>query len=473
MGERTGLLLPERVKPRIDEDQYARYMEVIDGDEEVYRIMKLGPEQAAKVFSAWQNGECANLSTESVDLSKLRERWDRYRQYKSELIQDKTIPPQVKQAYRWRINEQIANIGMVLASQGGKPDVFRRMNEFIYGKVNAAVYHNAIDKFAADAEAIMVGDYADDVKAAALEVLQITEGLRGDRKALGPTPEVFQAVREHHMRREKGYYALLLAGVEVPQEGKITNAIGDPILERVVRENLKSDYPIQDSSDNTWGVVHSKEKRGIERPATYAMVPERYIGLGLGHEIGSHLLERVNGARGPLALAEDGLDRTELGNEGRALIREQVVYGTFEEFAKTVRWRDVLRREVAIGFAAGTDNPDDVPHNSADTYAFMNAIDYMYKIKLKPGNADDARRAAAETTKSLLLRVLKGTDGRGGAYLKDKVYLEGNVACWENAAVNGPEVIANGDLGKWDINNPRIVMLLQQLGVLPTDTAVF
>ena len=57
--------------------------------------------------------------------------------------------------------------------------------------------------------------------------------------------------------------------------------------------------------------------------------------------------------------------------------------------------------------------------------------------------------------------MLKGTDGTGGAYLKDTVYLEGNVAVWQV-----PELIPEGDKGKYDIANPRHTESLVRLGVI-------
>lgn len=195
------------------------------------------------------------------------------------------------------------------------------------------------------------------------------------------------------------------------------------------------------------------------------MPVKRFVGLGLGHEIGSHLLEVTNGERGPLGLASIGLDRYELGNEGRAVIREQVVYENFDEFSKLVRWRDILRRHVAISYASGVG--EDAPHEASEVYTFMNAIDQMYQLKeLKPGaEPREAYEKADSKTTALLTRVLKGTDGKGGAYLKDKVYLEGNIACWNQS----PSAINNGDLGKFDITNPRHITLLQKLGLLPNN----
>lgn len=183
------------------------------------------------------------------------------------------------------------------------------------------------------------------------------------------------------------------------------------------------------------------------------------MGLALGHEVGSHLLERINGLVGPLRLASDGLDRYELGNEGRAIIREQVPYETFDEFGNLVRWRDILRRDIAVGLGAGVG--EERPHSFSEVYGAMKPIDTMYA--LKSGKPETAHKRSWDLT----VRTRRGVSGEGGAYLKDKVYLEGNVACWLTAALQGPAAISGGDLGKFDINNPRHIVLLQSVGLLP------
>jgi hypothetical protein len=67
---------------------------------------------------------------------------------------------------------------------------------------------------------------------------------------------------------------------------------------------------------------------------------------------------------------------------------------------------------------------------------------------------------------SMAVRALKGTDGNGGAYIKDIVYLEGNIRCWRVAKSN-PQFIMYGDLGKFDIANHTHVNALTNLGILP------
>ena len=50
---------------------------------------------------------------------------------------------------------------------------------------------------------------------------------------------------------------------------------------------------------------------------------------------------------------------------------------------------------------------------------------------------------------------------RGQRSLKDSVYLEGNIHCWQAAATDA-EIILRGDLGKVDIPNPRHMEIIEK-----------
>jgi len=464
--QREGLLLPEATQTPDDLHVYEAFKAAHLDTTEVYRQMSLEGEQKQRALVALRAGEDADFSVpESPDEVPLDSRIAVLKDWKRELIADPSIDPDIKQAYRWKVNEDIANLYMLQASREGNMSAFRRWNKYIYGEPDEMIYRGALDWVAADAEQIIASSDKSFAIESAQKVLALLEGQRGYRELLAPDEETFAAVREDHLR-EGGYYALLLDGVTLPHDGKITNEVGDAALRHVLRNNLQSDYEIVDAPGAAWSVVHSRSE--VERPKTYNMPAKRFVGLGVGHEIGRHLLERVNGLRGPVRLAAGGLDRTEKGNEGRAIVSEIVPYESFDEFGKLVRWRDILRRDIAIGYAWGIGQ--DEPRTSKETYAFMNAIDTMYQAKLTGQDASETQDKAHKKTGDLLARVLRGVDGaKGGAYLKDKVYLEGHVATWLTAAQKGAQSISEGDLGKFDINNPRHIALLQNKGLLPKE----
>jgi len=463
--KREGLLLPESTQTPDDSSLYQSFEAAHLDNTEVYRSMSPEGERKQAILEALRNGHDTDFAAPaSSDEIPLTDRIAALKQWKRELIADMAIDSEIKQAYRWKVNEDIANLSMLEASRAGNMNAFRRWNKYIYGEPDETIYRAALDWVAHDAENIVASSDKPLAVESARSVLSMLDGQRGYRELLAPDEETFKAVQDDHMR-EGGYYALLLDGVSLP-DGKVTPETGDTALRHIVSNNLQSDYEIVDAPGAAWSVVHSRHE--VERPATYNMPTKRFVGLGIGHEIGRHLLERVNGLRGPVRLAAAGLDRTEWGNEGRAIASEIVPYESFDEFGKLVRWRDILRRDIAIGYAWGVGQ--DEPRTSKEVYAFMNAIDTMYQAKLSKDDEQTTRDKAHKKTGDLLVRVLRGVDGKqGGAYLKDKVYLEGHVATWLTAAQKGARAISDGDLGKFDINNPRHITLLQNKGLLPKD----
>lgn len=466
--KREGLLLPEPDSPPGDIGLFESFQAAHLDTTEVYRQMTVEGNRQEDAQAALRRGEDVDFSLqengEDNDRETISRRSNALQRWKRDLISDSTINPELKQIYRWKINEDIANLHILEASLAGDMRNYRRWNKFIYGEPDEDIYRGALDWVAHDAEQILTHpDQPSEVKEAASNVLAMLDGERGYRELLIPDEQTFSDVREDHMR-DGGYYALLLDGVSLPEKGKVANDVGDVALRHILRNNLQSNYEIVDAPGASWSVVHSRGQ--VERPKIYNMPVKRFIGLGVGHEIGRHLLERVNGLRGPIRLASRGLDRTELGNEGRAIVSEIVPYDSFDEFGRLVRWRDILRRNIAIGYGWGTGQEQ--PRTSKEIYAFMNTIDTMYQSKLTPDNPEITADMAHKKTSDLVVRILRGVDGRqGGVYLKDKVYLEGHVATWLTAAARGPRAISDGDLGKYDINNPRHILFLQKWGLLP------
>ena len=462
--KRTGLLLPEGEYTAVDTDLFARREAARGVHPATFEQLRPSKERLAAAEATFLESGCQldidlRVDPVLVDMAEIHGRIERLRSHKSQLIFDNDTPQDIKQAYRWSVNENIANLLMIQASAKGDMRTFRQWNRFVYGEPDEDICRAALDWICNDAEMIAAGD---NIQAAevALEVLERFGEKRGDRELLIPDPETFEAVRNDHFR-PLGFYALLLAGTNLPHNENITPANGDASLQHIITNNLQSTYKVADAPGVTWSLAHDTEE--ARRPTNHNLPYKRYVGLGPGHEVGSHLLEKMNGMRGPILLASTGLDRTDLGNEGRAIIREQVMYDTFEEFAELLRWRDILRRDIAVALGEGV--CEERPQRFSEVYRAINMIDRMYALR------DNVPARAHARSWALVTDTLMGTDGKGGANFRRKVYLEGNVGCWRTAQQSGPRAIGDGDLGKYDINNPRHLSLLRSHGLLPVPDA--
>ena len=456
--QREGLLVPESLTPPVDLELFESLQAARLDKTATYTQLSITGERKEAALVALRNGEDVDLTASHLDEETLRERLLALRGWKKDLLANDAIDPDLKQVYRWRVNEDIANVHLLEASRKGDMPRFRRWNEFIYDKPDEIVYRAALDWVANDAEQLLAKpDQKPAIIEAAQNVLSLIGNDRGYRELLIPEDEVFQEIREDQMQ-SGGYFEMLLDGVELPSEGKITKELGNAALQHIIVYNLKSDYGLRPSKTGDWSVNHAE--RFVEHPENYSLPLERFIGLPAGHEIGQHYLEYVNGMRADVRLLSRGLDRTEHGNESTALVREMALYKTFADFAKTVRWREIIRREVGIGFGYGVG--DDEPRTTNEIYAFMNAIDTMYQAKLTPDDAEATAEKAHAKTGKYIIRTLRG----GSVYLKDKVYPEGHETTWRTLAEKGPSALEDSTLGKYDINNSRHIQFLQNRGIV-------
>jgi hypothetical protein len=177
----------------------------------------------------------------------------------------------------------------------------------------------------------------------------------------------------------------------------------------------------------------------------------------------------VNGGRSKLRLLSLGLAGYEKGNEGRAQLREQIMLPTPEAYVSQIwhpakaSWQYRIAIHTVICLASGMGGET---FGFRDIYRLLVALFNLWAAKngndmIKPGDEDLARGAY-----HMAVRALKGTSGRGGAYYKDIVYLEGNIRAWQ-LANEWPELILYGDLGKFNIGNREHVTMLQELGIIP------
>jgi hypothetical protein len=424
-----------------------------------YDVLYLSEEDEASVKAEFYESGCQSapdLRPRNLNIDSLEDRIGTLKGVKSEILNDPKTTPEIKQIYRWKVNEEIANLKMLVAATSGNSRSFDRWNKFIYGEINPEIFASVCTWYRNLALESLSSERPE-IKESAYKVLELVPGVYNNPDILSPDETTFKKIKEQQYKSH-GFLTLLLAGVELDAGEIVKPAKGNVMLRRMLDNIGAQNSAIVDSKGSSWSASHNPSQ--VARPVKYSIPAERFIGL-TAHEA-SHLVEAIEGATQPVELLKEGLDRNESGNEGRALIREQVIYSDFDKFTKLVRWQDIMRRYTAIGLATGVSGDKlDFPH----VYEIINSMDrLMERSKNKDTAIADSK--ADNRTWNLLNRVLKGTDGKGGAYYKDKVYLEGNIACW-NVLKKSPNLMEVGDLGKFDITNPRHIQLLIDAGILP------
>jgi hypothetical protein len=152
----------------------------------------------------------------------------------------------------------------------------------------------------------------------------------------------------------------------------------------------------------------------------------------------------------------------EYSDEGRAFLREQIVYDKESTFLRQFAWEYIVLLHLSVSLAQGL---------NGHRYQFPELYDtlfclYSFWRERRMPQATNNEAYARDEAWMLAVRIYKGTNGTDGSYMKDIVYLEGNIKSWQLAKTD-PSLILRGDVGRFDITNPQQVAMLNELGILP------
>jgi hypothetical protein len=361
--------------------------------------------------------------------------------------------PLVAKVYGDYLDNLSANIAMIIAAHDQQAGDFEAANQTLYGSPDKEVYYAVCDWIRADAnKAGMANPEHEDLVAAVLKHLPTSP--QGHSK-LTPSEATFQKVRQMH-QQSNGFYDRLF-GSELPADPYINQIEGDIICLQMLK-NIGSDYTIAASENNIWATL--REQKKLLRPLGYRLDKDEFIGV-VSHEIGSHIWEATNGSKQALRLLETGLAGYEKGNEGRAFLREQIVYETEATFLQQSSWEYIVMLHLAVCLAIGYDRR---PYTFSELYELLYVLHSFWRERRFPLQTNNEEFVRDEAW-HLAVRIMKGTNGQGGGYRKDVVYLEGNIHCWQLAAEQ-PELILLGDQGKFDITNPNHLSVIHALGII-------
>lgn len=446
----------------IDEKWYRRLKQIMLVVGETFEILMPPAERLEADYQRF-------LSSGHVSVPRLRpelpekELLVRYQadlsQLKNEVADEKLGP--VRKLYMARIDETVLNTRLVLAAAEGNDAEFTEANKKIYYGPDKVI-------FAAGCawirnEAAKTKDSNPNCKKSCDDVLRLVPDVDGDVSILAPEERTFQQVKHLHTQPE-GYLEQLFDGTSVWNESNYTAANGDAVVRQVIK-NVGSDFDLQKSVHGLWSVLQSSST--VVRPPSFSLDKNAFMGI-VAHEVGSHLLESTNGSKSKLRLLETGLDRYEAGNEGRAFLREQIMYDSFDEYIFQPEWYPSkasweYRVAIHLVISLATGLYEDRRYGFQELYELVAVLFRFWTESRGIGMNENLISRGAW---NMVIRALKGTDGTGGAYLKDIVYLEGNIRCWQ-VAKDCPEMIMYGDTGKFDIANHEHVMMLGELGILP------
>jgi hypothetical protein len=401
----------------------------------------------------FESGEIENptLDYPNLDIEQVEIEESQLLQLKEAILAGEAIRPEdsvVAQAYRWRINERIAELRMLKATASGDMHRFKRYAEFVYGKPSPEIFKYTVEEVKKAAVKTIDSDIPE-IKArteqliASLEIddQSVTKFEKPDKETVGVVHEIMQ----------KEYEALGLENFDADKT--FTDEETVQIFEQALESLGAESWQVVITPDRT-KINVSQEEQLIEIPKGREIDFLKLQKLVM-HEVVMHVGRRKHGENSRLSLLGRGLDRYIQGEEGVTKVAEHGIEGTFKTFGAP-------ELHLAIGLAIGTDGQ---PRNFKEVYQILENVFFLKAIRLKR-DSESAKKEAKTKAWDHCVRVFRGTDckTKGVAYPKDIVYREGAIAIW-NLVNKDTNEVYKFSIGKYDQANERHLWILSQLGI--------
>jgi len=433
------------------------FCKILPYTDELYITLGIPHEQLAALRASFESKPFnPDLRPIHLDPDDYRQRNDALRVLLQQILVQEPNST-VRQAYGLKIEELITQNDLVVAAVNNDTDALRQQNRWLYGTAEQSAFSGVCAWIRQTANEYFHSAIPHIAKAA-LDTLEHLPNIDGNTHTILPDDHLFKRVRDAHFE-SGGFIAQLFDNAVIPDI--VSPETGDPLTQAAIKA-VGSQYGLRDSMDSLWGVIHSEHS--VVRPAGYSLQRPEFMGI-VSHEIGSHLLERENGLRQPLQLLSVGLDRYEASNEGRAFLREQIMYRTPYELLGESAWEHIVLLYLSSGLASGTYQQ---PYDFVSLYRVILPVCMLLKARHLPDNPVLADVQARDEAWQICTRAAKGTSGQGGAFNKGLVYLNGNIAAWQMAAKN-PDYIFFGDAGKFDISRPDHQQILADFDITLQD----
>lgn len=440
----------------LDEEWYSRFEPI--GSFSVHEYLDGNKQYREKQKRRFLSGEIDNpkLDYPKIDLEELSEREVSLLQLKKDII-DQEENETVRRAYRWRINEKIAEVRMLRAASLGDMRRFGRYSEFVYGKPSLEIFYYTLNKLRETTSSQLFSSNPD-IQEAAQGLLSLLPADLPEKKldsSLGLPGETEVARARERTLIEMGR----LIDIEAGEKGGKYSADEIRDIFQAALNNLQAEgwQVVVDTSSKS-GISVDQEQREVKIPESRKVAFSK-LRLLILHEVGTHVARRLNGERSRLHLLGLGLDRYERGEEGVATMREQVLADKVEDFTG-------LEGHLAIGLAAGLDG---IPRDFSQVYIILEKYYYL-KSLLSGREPKEALEEAQNNAWNRTVRTFRGTDcaTRGTCFTKDIVYREGNIGVW-GVIRDNPEELLRFSVGKYDPANLKHIWILNTLGISEAD----
>lgn len=356
----------------------------------------------------------------------------------------------VQEAYVAKVDEEIARLKMIIAAIKRDMVEFKRATEFVYGTPSPRIYTHTIAQLYTDTQKLLESSKAP-VTQAAQDFLRKLPASQYKSDIVTPSKETITSVFTYF--REK--MELLLSGITGIEED-FRDWSGTELRD-VFSQSLRAielfDWNAVSSKSHYYLSV-SGEHKEVRVPAKRRIPHQRLLAL-LAHEIGVHVVRRINGSSSPLLLLGTGLDHYQAGEEGVATLLEEATLGTFHLLVRPERY-------LAIGAVYGLSGR---AYSFAEVFELLESYYFLQEIQTRKSKTA-ARKIAQKLAWEACMRVYRGADFTtpGVCSTKDIIYQDGNIQMWEVLQHN-PKEIHRFLCGKYDPANASHREMLTTLGI--------
>lgn len=381
--------------------------EYLDGNK-IYR------ENQKKLFLKGQNNN-PTLDYPLIDFKELKVRKIALTKLKENIVA-KEKNSQVKQIYSAKIEEKLDQIQLLNVAVVSNGRTFQKYSEKLYGRPLKKIYD------------------------CAQEFLY--------SKLLPISAKTIIVVKKHTLNE----FAILLK--QIPPSKK---AFDMQDIVCIFKQSLKAlnilNWQVRINRTSKNQFVVNQEDLAIKIPFGRRANRQELTAV-LVHELGTHLLRRINGEKQRLQLLGIGLDKYDKGEEGIAAIREQVLTKKFN--------LKMAEYYYAISLVYGLDGDT---KDFRNLFAIMKQY-YLCKNECLGDDFDKSNAKANNQAWELCVRVFRGTDckSKGICFTKDLIYLEGYLSVCKIINEH-PGEIKRFNIGTYDPSNPRHIILLDKLGI--------
>lgn len=357
----------------------------------------------------------------------------------------------VRSAYQAKIAEKLAKLSILRATASGDMVSFKKYSELVYGKPSLAMWICAIYSLKQQLQEA-AASYTSAMAIAARELDHLLPKKIPVSRALSlPTKKEIDLV---HQQTLKEFGGLLKVHKIVPNR-QYNHVKISAIFKTALRVWRCIDWRVVIARSSKNSISVDQERKIINIPAFRQLTGDKLRVL-LVHEIGTHVARRVHGEKSSLKLLGLGLDHCEKGEEGIAMMREQVLSGGFTGFAGE-------KYLLAIGLVYGLDG---CTRDFRGVYEFLEKY-YSYqemKSNKKSRLGAPLAQTAPERAWDTAVRLFRGTDcaTAGTCFTKDLIYRQGNLEVWRVVRKN-PAEVNRFNMGRYDPANKEHLRILRAI----------